>query len=426
MPDTVTVPSVLKGHAAEIWRSAFLASYDGTCKDRSDRDACAASIAWSAVKSKYRKNDQGEWVARAGQPPWLKGKKDEKATGNGKDQASAQQNPKDGEQPTDGQSQDGTEDGNQDPRHSQEWRDAFAAALLGECVKTDDPVGCALDTADNAISGDQQDQQDQTDQQKQEQGQPTAQKGAPQEKPMEQKSYITRRLHRNDFFDLSLPLVIRKDYSPEKRAEFAKKGWALPDGSYPIADREDLMDAIHSFGRAPDAKRAQVKAHIRKRARQLGALKDLSPEWGGEEKSLTARQREAEADADQKMLDAGMATRIARRPDNINSNDWQKRPLQQRTIGYLIQERAVLRSYEEAVERVMDEGWQAISNPTRAEEYIFQRWLDTPDGFLLQRAVLVRRSGTVDWNLREMTRGVALSLAVQIPEGERRFGDPRI
>lgn len=419
MPGTVTVPSVLKGHAAEIWRSAFLSSYDGTCKDRSDRDACAASVAWAAVKNDYRKNDQGEWVARAGKPPWFKDKKDEKAADGSQQAAVNGQKPQD-EQPTEGQSQDGTEDENQDPRYSQEWRDAFAAALLGECVKTDDPVGCALDTADSAISGD--DQTDEDEQQEQDQGQPTAQKqGAPQENPMAQKS-----LHRNDFLDLSLPLVIRKDYSPEKRAEYAKKGWALPDGSYPIADREDLADAVHSFGRAPDVKRTQVKAHIRKRSRQLGMTDQMSPEWGGEEKSLTARQREVEADRDQKMLEGGMAVRIARRPDNVNSNDWMDRPLQHRTIGYLIQERAVLRSYEEAVEKTMDDGWQAITNPSRPEEYIFQRWLDSPDGFLLQRAVLVRRSGMIDWNLREMTRGIALSLAVQIPEGERRFGDPRI
>jgi hypothetical protein len=362
------------------------------------------------VKNDYRKNEQGEWVKRAGQPPWLdKGKKN----GNG-----SQPEDKAAEEKTDEAEAEEEESDNKDPRYSQEWRDAFAAALLGECVKTDDPVGCALEQADAAIAGGQEGEE--------EEGEP-AQEEAPGEKPMEEKSLIARRLHRNDFLDLSLPLVIRKDYSPEKRAEYAKKGWALPDGSYPIADREDLMDAIQSFGRAPEAKRGQVKAYIRRRARQLGALKELSPEWGGsEEKSLAAQQREVEADADQKMLDQGLSNRIAVRPDNVNSNAWMARPLQQRTIGYLVQERTVLRSYEEAVEKSMDEGWQAITNPTRPEEYIFQRWVDSPDGFLLQRAVLVRRSGTIDWNLREMTRGVALSLAVQIPEGERRFGDPRI
>lgn len=58
------VPSTLSGHAAEIWRSAFNSAYSGTCKERSDRDACAAKIAWSAVKKKYKKGEGGEWVKK--------------------------------------------------------------------------------------------------------------------------------------------------------------------------------------------------------------------------------------------------------------------------------------------------------------------------------------------------------------------------
>ena len=42
----------------------------------------------------------------------------------------------------------------------------------------------------------------------------------------------------------------------------------MPDGSFPIANVEDLKNAIQSIGRAKDPDAA--KAHIKKRARDLG------------------------------------------------------------------------------------------------------------------------------------------------------------
>lgn len=66
-----------------------------------------------------------------------------------------------------------------------------------------------------------------------------------------------------------------RDYSQEQREAMAKKGQALPDGSFPIADREDLENAIQAFGRASDPDAA--KRHIKKRARELG-LEELIPE----------------------------------------------------------------------------------------------------------------------------------------------------
>ena len=66
MPEDVTAPSVLTGHAREIWKSAFLSAYSDTCKDREDKDECAAKIAWSAVKNVYKKDKKtGEWIERA-------------------------------------------------------------------------------------------------------------------------------------------------------------------------------------------------------------------------------------------------------------------------------------------------------------------------------------------------------------------------
>jgi len=60
-----------------------------------------------------------------------------------------------------------------------------------------------------------------------------------------------------------------KDYTPEARELLAKKGLALPDGSFPIKDEGDLKNAIRAIGRAKDP--AAAKAHIIKRAKALGA-----------------------------------------------------------------------------------------------------------------------------------------------------------
>ena len=69
-------------------------------------------------------------------------------------------------------------------------------------------------------------------------------------------------------------------YDAAARKRMAKAGTALPDGSFPIADLEDLRNAIQAIGRASDP--AAAKAHIKKRARALGHA-DLIPEgWGAD------------------------------------------------------------------------------------------------------------------------------------------------
>jgi hypothetical protein len=68
-----------------------------------------------------------------------------------------------------------------------------------------------------------------------------------------------------------------KDLDTAERRKLADEGKALPDGSFPIRDREDLRDAIQSFGRAKD--KAEAKRWIKKRARELRGEKDLPQDW---------------------------------------------------------------------------------------------------------------------------------------------------
>lgn len=82
-------------------------------------------------------------------------------------------------------------------------------------------------------------------------------------------------------------LVEKRDVSTEERERLADRGQAMPDGSYPIANKQDLRNAIQAFGRAKDP--AKVKEHIIRRARALGAS-DLIPEgWEGK-KAMSAEE----------------------------------------------------------------------------------------------------------------------------------------
>ena len=69
--------------------------------------------------------------------------------------------------------------------------------------------------------------------------------------------------------------IAEREFSQEERAELADKGFALPDGSYPIENVEDLKNAIKAYGRAKD--QGATAKHIQKRAKALGA-EDLIPQ----------------------------------------------------------------------------------------------------------------------------------------------------
>ena len=101
---------------------------------------------------------------------------------------------------------------------------------------------------------------------------------APEERPSI-RNYVTTRAH-----ELGLTEMVPehwmsefRDFSPDRRKALAKKGHALPDGSYPIVTEEDLKNAIHAYGRSKPGDRAKVRRHIMKRARALGNV-DLIPE----------------------------------------------------------------------------------------------------------------------------------------------------
>ena len=82
-----------------------------------------------------------------------------------------------------------------------------------------------------------------------------------------------------------------RDYSEETRAKYAKKGIAMPDGSYPIENEGDLRNAIQAYGRAKDKEAA--KKHIISRARALKATDSLPGKW--QEAALIASAEDIQA-----------------------------------------------------------------------------------------------------------------------------------
>lgn len=69
----------------------------------------------------------------------------------------------------------------------------------------------------------------------------------------------------------------KREFSDAERKTLAENGRALPDGSFPVANRSDLENAIQAFGRAKDP--AKAKAHILRRAHALGAMELIPDDW---------------------------------------------------------------------------------------------------------------------------------------------------
>lgn len=86
----------------------------------------------------------------------------------------------------------------------------------------------------------------------------------------EEEPKIKKSLFNNlDPYDL-----VKRNFSTNQRKKMAEEGKAMPDGSYPIGNKTDLMNAIRSWGRG--GANPEVKAHIKRRAKALG-LSDLIP-----------------------------------------------------------------------------------------------------------------------------------------------------
>ncbi|MGO9773373.1 MAG: hypothetical protein ACLPSW_28275 [Roseiarcus sp.] len=87
--------------------------------------------------------------------------------------------------------------------------------------------------------------------------------------------------------------IAKRDFTQAERNSAAQTGAAMPDGSFPIHNQEDLKNAVQAYGRAKDKDAA--KAHIVKRAKELGLTADLPEDWSGAKKAAPVRVEKRDA-----------------------------------------------------------------------------------------------------------------------------------
>jgi len=63
--------------------------------------------------------------------------------------------------------------------------------------------------------------------------------------------------------------MAERQFSEEERARLAARGLALPDGSYPVPDCDAVRRAHQAYGRAPGSHRAELRAMVNRRNREL-------------------------------------------------------------------------------------------------------------------------------------------------------------
>ena len=99
----------------------------------------------------------------------------------------------------------------------------------------------------------------------------------PVEKSYDMEEQEEPKIKKSLFDNLDPYKLVKRKFNAKQRKEMADSGEAMPDGSYPIANRTDLMNAIRSWGRGgADPK---VKAHIKRRAKALNAENMIPENW---------------------------------------------------------------------------------------------------------------------------------------------------
>lgn len=462
-------PAGLPLDLRDLWESAFNDALRMECSNAIDPRKCATQVAWAKVKEKHGQDSSGQWVKRNMLNHLI-----EKHYGPGPHKGTG--TPQEVHGGGGGKVSAGT-GGFSSPRHTYQgdkgekppWSDENAgkvstAKLAKTAVATiferfgvphgsmsarqvsfsDLARGSAFDVTVNDIDW-----------------QKWIDAG-----PSEIKSSLPKEVILSPkFINLPEGITIASSMTPEafqarrvfdrkKREKLAGEGKALPWGGFPIENCGDVKNAVQAIGRAKD--RSRTIAHIKKHASSLGCTHLIPKKWRegakAEEKSAVAmnedskfydseeqlvhrarvagldpkvllKRRSLRASAhaeDIALLEAGYADNPARRPDEIPSEVWRSMEPHERTVGAVVWRRHVERKYEEAVEDALLKGWKGQKNPSRPEEWIFKSWVDTPDGWQLVRTILVRKSDSDEWYMKEVSRGASLSLSIRVAPGEVR------
>lgn len=106
--------------------------------------------------------------------------------------------------------------------------------------------------------------------------------------------------------------VEKRTFTSAERKKAVESGAAMPGGSFPIANKGDLENAVKAYGRAKDP--AEAKKHITARAKALGATDLLPADW-------EASTKKADKAVLPKLLQKGLPT-VARLACLIEELKW--------------------------------------------------------------------------------------------------------
>ena len=223
------------------------------------------------------------------------------------------------------------------------------------------------------------------------------------------------------------PLKERRDFDTAKRKKMASAGSAMSDGSFPIANCEDVTNALRSLGRT-NKPRAKVIAHIRSRAKTLGckmtpALKERMEMFEGYVKR--AEYRSQLNDVDYALIE-NMGDQEIIRPDRFSTITWRTMPPSQKNVRAEATRRIIERNYAQAVEDAQIAGWKAKVNHGQPDEYYFIKPRDFNGSRIIVRAVLVRNQDSVDWELRQLSQFATDSLNIMLPKGVLRHNKEQL
>ena len=87
--------------------------------------------------------------------------------------------------------------------------------------------------------------------------------------------------------------ILNEKYNADDRKRMAGNGQAMPDGSYPIADEDDLGNAIRAVGRG-GADHDAIRRHVIKRAKALGLSERIPDNWNADGSLKTSADNLAE------------------------------------------------------------------------------------------------------------------------------------
>ncbi len=113
--------------------------------------------------------------------------------------------------------------------------------------------------------------------------------------------------------------VAKAKYDADDLKRMASSGAAMPDESYPIADREDLTRAVRAVGRG-GADHDAIRRHVIARAKALGASSEIPDNWNadGSPKGDVAKELEAKVpvhhDGDVFVIHAAHVDALAAQP----------------------------------------------------------------------------------------------------------------